>query len=83
MTSSPAAYTLPNKKDTMQSFINIMRNKGYTEGASGRFFNPDAARYDSGVTVELRDESAVMFSGKLTKKFLNTPTDLLAFRECV
>jgi hypothetical protein len=64
----------------MNEFTNILLSKGFSRGASGRFFDPDAARYDSGITVELRDEGAVLFSGKLTKTFPDTPDGVQEFR---
>ena len=64
----------------MNPFLPILLNRGFKEGASGRFFDPDAARYDTGITVELRDEGAVLFSGKLTKTFPDTPEGVQEFR---
>lgn len=64
----------------MNPFLPILLNRGFTEGASGRFFNPDALRCDSGITVELRDEGAVLFSGNLTKTFPDTPEGVQDFR---
>lgn len=66
----------------MSPFLPILLNRGFKEGASGRFFNPDALRTNFGITVELRDEGAVVFSGdlKMNMTFPDTPEGVQEFR---
>jgi len=69
----------------MSPFVPILLNRGFCMGASGRFFNSDALRTDSGITVELRDEGAVVsvvFNGdlKMNMTFPDTPEGVQEFR---
>jgi hypothetical protein len=66
----------------MNPFIAILKTRGFTEGASGRWFDPDS-KYNDGVWVEVSDTLATVESGRLVKTFPMTPEGVQDFRTVV
>jgi hypothetical protein len=66
----------------MNPFVTILLSKGYSESPTGRWLPPDFKQGNAAL-VEVEDLGAVILNDSLGSLFLNTPEDLLAFRECV
>lgn len=67
----------------MNPFRNLLLSRGFTEGASGRFFSPDA-KYGEGVVVELSDTAPTAVAswvGGRTLYEATVPTDVEKFRQ--
>lgn len=64
-------------------FRNLLLSRGFTVGASGRYFSPDA-KYGDGVVVELSDTAptaVAVWKGGRTLFEANVPRDVEKFRQ--
>jgi hypothetical protein len=66
----------------MNPFKTLLLSRGFSEGASGRFFSPDA-KYGDGVVVELSDTrptAVAVWKGGRTLYEASSPRDVEKFR---